>query len=408
MRTSTSTSSTATQAINRFGLDLHRALVLAGAEENGLFSPFSIQLVMGMVYAGAAGETRVEMRRVLHYPEEEQELHEGLARLTAHLTAAAERAGKLVAEVGKWAGTSSPVAPIELCVASRLFGQRGIAFLRPFLELVEQRYAAPLEELDIAAAAEEARATINRWVSESTRGKIRELVPPGALGPDTRLVLASALYLRAAWSHPFDERATKPMPFLIRGRERASVSTMVGEARYGYAKNDGFTAISLPYLAHEVQFLVLMPDAPNGLAALERELTPEVLAGCAGLSGRQVRLYLPRFELKPAAVELGELLQELGMKTAFDKPPGSADFSRMAPRTAQDYLALAKVFHGAYLQVNEEGTTAAAATAALMQTRSFSLPPKPIEVRIDRPFLFAIQETKSSACLLLGRVTDPR
>jgi serpin B len=405
MTTSTQSSLVAS-AINGLGLDLQRSRALTSPEENGLLSPYSIQLALAMTYAGAAGETREEMRSVLHYPEDEAELHAGLAELTARLEGAAERLQSLEMELG---GKRPGTAPLELYVASRLFGRRSGALLSSFLGFVERHYGAPFEELDVGDDPEAARATVNRWVEESTGGMIRELVPPGRLDSTTRLVLASALYLRAAWSEPFSERSTEPMPFLVRGSERVLTPTMTQTEGLGFARNDGYVALALPYVGELLQLLVLLPDAPDGLVALERELTVERLGSCARLPRRRVRLWLPKFRLSPPGADLAAALRNMGMTTAFDEPEDSADFSRMAPRTSDDYVAMSAVLHAAEVDVSEEGTRASAVSAAFMRLGAAGgRPPRPIEVHVDHPFLFAIQETQSGACLMLGRVSDPR
>jgi len=175
-------------------------------------------------------------------------------------------------------------------------------------------------------------------------------------------------------------------------------------------KRDGFTAVSLPYSGGELQFLVLLPDEVNGLRTIESKLTAGVLAQCAKLETRDVDLSLPKFKFEPPSIALAEKLEALGMKTAFDRPPGSANFDRMAPRRPNDYLYISQVFHKTFIAVDEKGTEAAAATAVAAAVGSAPRPPPPppIEVKVDRPFLYAIQHVPSGVCLFLGRVTDPR
>jgi serpin B len=177
----------------------------------------------------------------------------------------------------------------------------------------------------------------------------------------------------------------------------------------GYAKRDGFTAVTLPYNDRELQFVILLPDEAKGLPALEKKLTTPMLAECAKLQAQDVNLHLPKFKFEPPTMNLGEALQGLGMQTAFDLPRGSANFDRLAPRKPNDYLYISAVFHKTFIAVDEEGTEAAAATAVAMAVgASAGQKPEPPEVRIDRPFLYAIQHVPSGACLFIGRVTDPR
>ena len=181
--------------------------------------------------------------------------------------------------------------------------------------------------------------------------------------------------------------------------------------KFGYAKQNGFTAIALPYSGNELQFLVLVPDEVKGLRELESKLTADLLTQCAKLeTKRDVDLSLPKFKFEPPTIALSDKLKALGMKSAFDEPKGSANFERMAPRKPNDYLAISEVFHKTFIAVDEKGTEAAAATAVAMMAmaRMQSPPPPPIVVKVDRPFLYAIQHVPSGACLFIGRVTDPR
>jgi serpin B len=247
-------------------------------------------------------------------------------------------------------------------------------------------------------------------VADQTRDRIRDLIPARALNEATRLVLANAIYLKAPWSHEFSETATKPAPFHVRGGAAVDLPMMHRQDRqFGYAKRDGFTAVALPYTGNELQLLVLVPDETNGLPALERKLSAEMLKQNASLETREVDLSMPKFKFAPPTFVLGETLQALGMKSAFDRPVGSANFDRMAPRKPEDYLYISQVFHKTFIAVDEKGTEAAAATAVAMMAMSAHVKPtEPIVVKVDRPFIYAIQHGPSGTCLFLGRVTDPR
>ncbi|HXO94539.1 MAG TPA: serpin family protein, partial [Candidatus Acidoferrum sp.] len=182
------------------------------------------------------------------------------------------------------------------------------------------------------------------------------------------------------------------------------------DKNFGYARREGFTVVSLPYAGNDLQFVVLLPDDINGLREFESKLSADVLAGCAKLEKRDVDLYLPKFKLEPPTITLAKQFEALGMKTAFDQPKGSANFDKIAPRTPDDYLYISQIFHKTFIAVDEKGTEAAAATAVAMLagTALRSPPPPPIKVKVDRPFVYAIQHVPSGVCLFLGRVTDPR
>ena len=279
-------------------------------------------------------------------------------------------------------------------------------FWAEVLALVRDNYDAPFEPLDFVKNPLDATKHINVWVEDQTRQRIRDLIPNGALDRLTRLVLVNAIYLKAPWADEFSESATVPRPFHVMGGEPVDVPTMTGTRHVGYAKRGGFSIVTIPYRGLDIQFLILLPDQVNGLAALEGKLTAGLLSECANLSGQEVILFLPKFRLEPPLMTLGKQLQALGMRTAFDQPRGSANFDRMAPRRAGEYLYISKVFHKTFLRLDEKGTEAAAATAVAVRAARAS--ERPIEVRIDHPFLFAIQHRPSGACLFLGRVTDPR
>jgi serpin B len=298
-----------------------------------------------------------------------------------------------------------------LNIANRLFAQKGYPFRETYLSLVKQNFGGAFDPIDFGADPAAATQHINKWVADQTRYRIRDLIPGGALDKTTRLVLANALYLKAPWASEFSDYATKPEPFFVRGGGSSDVPMMRKTSdHFGYARREGFTVVSLPYAGDELQFVVLLPDEVNGLHSLESKLTGELLAQCAKLERRDVDLHLPKFKLQPATIALAENFEALGMKTAFDKPQGSANFDRIAPRKPNDYLCISQIFHKTFIAVDEKGTEAAAATAVAMVAGAAlrSPPPPPIEVKVDRPFVYAIQHVPSGVCLFLGRVTDPR
>jgi serine protease inhibitor len=396
----------AARATNQLGIELQQKL--GGADENLCISPYSIQSALAMTFAGAAGQTRAEMARALHFPNQDDAIHSSFASLQHSLEEMAQKTAQ-IAERSKERG--GPSEPITLAMANRLFAQTGYSFRDSFRELVKKFYGAPFEPMDFRKNPAGARERINRWVANQTRDRIRDLIPPGGVNEMTRLILANAIYLKAPWASQFSDAFTKPQPFHVRGGAAVDVPMMQKEDKeFGYAKRDGFTAVALPYSGGELQLLVLLPDKADGLRDLESKLSADLLDQCAKLEQQDVDLYLPKFKLEPPTIALAEALQALGMKSAFDQPPGSANFDGMAPRKPEDYLYLSQVFHKTFIAVDEKGTEAAAATAATMaMATSARMPrPEPIEVRVDRPFVYAVQHVPSGTCLFIGRVTDPR
>jgi leukocyte elastase inhibitor len=394
----------AAKATNGLAVDLHRQL--ATGNDNLCVSPYSIESALAMTFAGADGETRAQMARVLHFPSNSSNAA-SFASLQHSLEEMSAKTAELAKKSKEFGG---PSEGIRLNIANRPFAQKDYDFRQDFLSLVKQNYGAAFEPMDFVADPKAATQDINKWVADQTRDKIRDLIPMDALNKLTRLVLANALYLKAPWADPFSEKTTQPEPFHIHGGAPINVSMMRKTERFGYAKREGFSAVSLPYAGDDLQFLVLLPGEANGLRAVESKLTANVLAECAKLETQDVDLHLPKFKLEPPTIALAEKLQALGMKSAFDIPQGSANFDKMAPRKPNDYLYISNVFHKTFIALDEKGTEAAAATAVVMMRATAMRGPKPppIEVKVDRPFVYAIQHVPSGVCLFLGRVTDPR
>ena len=240
--------------------DADRAAQAAGREKdtNIFFSPYSISLCLAMAYAGARGETERQMAEALRFALPQDRLHPAFARLSLAL---AGRTG------------------LELSIANSLWGQTGYPFLPSFPCLLGEIYGAPLREVDFLSDPESARSAINRWVEEETRERVRDLIPAGGIGPDTRLVLANAIYFKAAWLFPFPEEATRDAAFhLLDGREVLAPTTVV-QAPLGYAAGEGYQAVELPYAGGETSLVILLPDACR-FEEFERALDPERLAEC--------------------------------------------------------------------------------------------------------------------------------
>jgi len=382
----------AARAVNRFAVELHRQVASGAPGQNLLLSPYSIQTALAMTYAGASGITRSEMARVLHFEGDEAQLHQGFQSINQSLRGAA----------------AASDGAFSFNVANRLFGQQGFSFRTPFLNTVSNVYGAPLEALDFAQPAASARL-INQWVGLQTQDRIRDLIDPSLLNRDTRLVLVNALHLQAAWAKPFTSGLTKTRRFHLRNELTVDVPTLHAVETHGFQQFDGFRAVSIAYRSGDLQLVLLVPDTTNGLAAMEGKLSAETLDACRSLPRQELDLYLPRLKIIPPTLSLGRPLQAMGLKSAFDLPPGSAHFDRMTD-TTKDRLKISEVAHRTFLQLDEKGTEAAAATAVIMMRATSIAPrkPTPVVVRVDRPFAFAIQHRDSGACLFLGRVTDPR
>ena len=368
------------EGCNRFAFDLYARL--KGAEGNLFLSPYSISTALAMTYGGARGETAEQMVKVLCLPASGGAIHVAYATLQSDLNAAGAKGA------------------FDLVVANRLWGQKGFAFLPDFLALVEKNYGAGLEHVDFVADTEGSRKTINAWVERQTRDKIKDLLKPGILDAMTRLVLTNAIYFKGKWAEEFDKKATQEEDFFLTPEKKVAAPLMHQTKHFGYFDGGEMHALELAYQGDRLAMVVLLPKSKDGIEGLEAALTPNMLEGtCAGLRRREVQVALPRFKTT-AEFSLKDALVAMGMADAFD--PGKADFSGM---TGAKDLYISAVVHKAFVDVNEEGTEAAAATGVVMAGERA---PAPAPVfRADHPFLFLIRDTKTGAILFLGRILDP-
>ena len=362
-----------------FGTDLY--LVLAEDAADTVFSPASVASALRMALCGARGRTAAELARALHL--------NGSSRPED-----AAVSGLSLVSAGKDGGSAVFRAPNTAWI------QSGLPLRAEFTERLNRAAATPART-DFTAAPDAARDEINRVIAGQTEGKITGLLPPGAITALTRLVLASAVYLKAAWADPFPDRATADAPFYPDGpgRPGLAVPTMRGTASRAYLRGDGYQAVLLPYQDIGLAMAVLLPDGP--LAALRPKVAAAGLGGLlAGTSRHQVTLSMPRFRLE-AAFDLIPALRRLGVAEAFGD---HADFGGI---TEAEPLQIGAVAHKAYVDVDERGTEAAAATAVVMRTLAAMRPPPAVTMLVDRPFLFAIVDTVTSLPVFLGQVSRP-
>jgi serpin B len=362
-----------------FSADMYQALA-AGAADT-VFSPASMAGALRMALCGAHGQTAAELARALHL-----DVGPGLEDMAASGLGAAPASG---------GGSATFRAPNTLWVQSDLT-------LRTEFTARLSRTGATYAEAEFAAAPEAARAEINRVIAEQTEHKITGLLPRGVITMVTRLVLASAVYLKAAWTRPFPESATAGAPFYPDGRDGPSLSVpmMHLTAPQAYLRGDGYQAVLLPYRDISLTMAVVLPDGP--LAALRPKVAAVGLGGLlAGAARHQVTLALPRVRLE-AAFDLIPALRRLGVSEAFSD---HADFSGI---TDDQPLRIGAVAHKAYIDVDEQGTEAAAATAVMIATRAAMRTPPAVTMVVDRPFLFAIIDSPTGRPWFLGQVSRPR
>jgi len=386
---------------NAFALELYAKL--RERKGNLFFSPYSISTALAMTYAGARGETEAQMARVLHFPtrtsgagyepnKEQSEAEPAWCQKRFHSTF-----GAIIKDLN----TRGDKGGYELSVANALWCQKGYGFLKEFLGLIESNYGGGFNEVDFARAAESVRQTINSWVEKETRNKIKNLIQKGVLDSATRLVLTNAIYFKGNWARQFEEENTREAPFTLAGGEKVDVAMMNQTAEFNYMETEDFQVLELPYVNDELSMIILLPKDIDGLGRLEETLTSKNLSDrLAKLSTRKVIVSIPKFKMT-WEFQLGGVLKSMGMKDAFSE---KADFSGI---TGKRDLFISAVIHKAYVDVNEEGTEAAAATAVVVGITSVG--PEKIPVfRADHPFLFLIRDNCSGSILFMGRVMNPK
>ncbi|XP_014796462.1 PREDICTED: serpin B6-like [Calidris pugnax] len=369
-----------------FALDLLRKLCEEKSGQNVFFSPFSISSALSMILLGSKGNTEAQIAKVLSLNKSE-DAHNGYQSLLSEI--------------------NDPNTKYILRTANRLYGEKTFEFLSSFIESSQKLYHAGLEQTDFVNASEDCRKQINGWVEERTEGRIQNLLAEGILNSLTRLVLVNAIYFKGNWEEQFNKESTTERPFHINKNETKPVQMMFKKARFNmtYIGDLQTKILELPYVGNELSMIILLPNAiedeSTGLESLQRELTYEKLIDWINpemMDSTEVRVSLPRFKLEED-YDLKPLLSSMGMPDAFDLK--KADFSGMS---AGNELVLSEVVHKSFVEVNEEGTEAAAATAGVMMLRCAMIVP---EFTADHPFLFFIRHNKTSSILFCGRFCSP-
>uniref|UniRef100_A0A8C5YM81 Serpin B6 n=2 Tax=Marmota marmota marmota TaxID=9994 RepID=A0A8C5YM81_MARMA len=374
------------EANGTFALNLLKTLG-EDSSRNVFYSPISISSALAMVLMGAKGTTAVQMAQVLSLNKSSSsgggDVHRGFQSLLTEVN-----------KTNTW---------YLLRTANRLFGEKSYDFLSSFKDSCQKFYQAEMEELDFLNATEESRKHVNTWVAKKTEDKITELLSPGSLNKNTKLVLVNAIYFKGNWDKKFDKKLTKERPFKVSKNEEKPVQMMFKESTFKmtYIREICTKILVLPYVSEELNMIIMLPDEHIDLKTVEKELTYEKYIEWTNpdlMDEEEVEVFLPRFKLQEN-YDLEEVLRSLGMTDAFDE--ARADFSGMSSRKD---LYLSKVVHKSFVEVNEEGTEAAAATAAIMMMRCIRFTAR---FCADHPFLFFIQHSRTRGILFCGRVSSP-
>jgi serine protease inhibitor len=366
---------------NKVALDMYRAL--SSKSGNFFISPYSISSALAMTYAGARGKTETQIAKALRFTLGQELLHPSFAKLNKDLSA-------------------DKTKGYQLNIANALWGQQGYKFLPDFLALTEKNYGAGIKEVDFSKDAESVRKTINTWVEKQTQDKIKELIKAGVLDSLTRLVLTNAIYFKGDWNSKFNTKMTQEDSFNLLKGEPIKTPLMHQREHLKYADMEDAQIIELPYVASStLSMVVFLPKKADGITGFESKFTKiNIEQWLLKLKSEEVNIYLPKFKIEYGC-ELQNMLGYLGMIDAFSAK--DADFSGISAEKPGLYIS--RVIHKAFIDVNEEGTEAAAATAVIMERGKDS---EPIEFRADHPFIFMIRDMTTGSILFIGRVMDPR
>lgn len=364
---------------NQFAFDLYLKLkdVPEYNESNIFFSPYSISVALGMTYEGAKGETAEEIQSVFYFPEDKNIRQSSFAKIYNQINKVDKK--------------------YKLHTANALWAQKDYKFLEEYINTIEKYYVGKVTNVDFINATEDARVIINKWVEEQTNNKIKDLIPAGVLNTLTRLVLTNAIYFKGLWIKQFDKEETRKEDFKVSPEKTVKVDMMsiTGE-EFNYFETEEIQILELLYEGEDLSMLIILPKE-NDLNSLEDSFSLEKLYELRNNLGEQkVDVYIPKFKFETKYFMV-KTLEEMGMPTAFSM---DADFSGMDGTTD---LFIANVIHQAFVDVNEEGTEAAAATGVVMELKAAM----PTVFCADHPFIFMIQERETGNILFLGRVIDP-
>jgi serine protease inhibitor len=368
-----------TQRNNLFAFDLLKAI--PEYKENFIISPFSISSALAMTYAGADGKTKDEMVRTLYFDPQQNQFH---SEYSLYMTRLRELAGDKV----------------QLNIANNLWAQQGYHFRQEYFDLLEMNYGTLLNEVDFYRGdREQIRLEINQWVYDETREKISDLIAQGVLTEDTRLVLVNAIHFYGPWMVAFDKELTRQDYFNNISGERLLADFMFRSDKLPYFANEKMEALELPYEGGDFSLLIFLPKIALSLPELEEGLTAEdFVSVISSLQEKDVDVIIPKFKAE-TKTDLEDLLAEMGMPLAFSN---KADFSGM---TGEKDLKIDKVIHKAMIDVTEEGTEAAAATAVVIVRKTAIMPDEEQKIifKADRPFLYLIKDNRFNSILFMGR-----
>jgi serpin B len=368
---------------NKFAFKLYKELK-SDSDKNLFYSPFSISTALAMVYTGARTETAQQISQTMNFPLGEK-FHSDFKQLLNGLNEGTE---------GK----------IKLNIANGLWAQKDFNFLDSYFDIVKSNYFSELKNVDFVdnTEREKSRKDINAWVEQKTNDKIKDLLSQDDLNSMTRLVLVNAIYFYGDWETPFKKSATAPKDFFLLNKNQVKAPFMNEQEIYNYYEDSKIKAIEIPYKDNKASMVIFLPNKKNGITEFEKSFDYKYYQDIiAAFQSNEVRLSLPKFQTT-YKINLGTTLSQMGMPLAFS--PNSADFSGM---TGKRDLCISEVIHQAFINVDEKGTEAAAATAVVIKATAVRMPTEPKIFNADHPFIFIIKDNTTGTILFLGKIMNP-
>nr|QWX94540.1 serpin family B-like protein [Platynereis dumerilii] len=373
--------SSVVRASNAFAFAMYRELAKKEGDKNFFFSPMSITAALAMTHLGAAGNTAEEIKSALNAKDiNDEDFHSAFSVLNEKLNTAEDSA-------------------CILRMANRVFARKNFAVKETFSTATKKHYAAEAQVLDFAADSENSRTTINKWVEDQTNQKIQDLLQPGTINSMTAMVLVNAIYFKGSWLEQFDAKHTRKDNWTLPSKETTKADIMFKDDKFKLSMSNelqGAMYAEVPYKGKELSMGIVLPKKTEDLAAVQDNINVAAYEKMVSeTNSMKMMLFMPKFKIETSA-SLKEMLQSLGISSAFES---HADFTNIADASN---LYLSEVVHKAFVEVNEEGTEAAAATAAMIALMSM-----PFEFKATHPFIFFIKDDATGAILFMGRVMNP-
>ncbi len=375
---------TVIQGNTKFAFDIFNQ-ISSKSNDNIFLSPFSISTALAMTYVGAAEQTAEEMKNTLHFGENNLDFHNAYSTYVQQLE-------------------NNALGNIQLSIANKIWAQKKYELKPQFININREAYLSDIALMNFAEKPEESRLEINQWVENKTQQKIKDLIPSGMITTDTRLVLTNAIYFKGDWANQFEKENTKDKPFYKLDKSELTTPFMHQRLHIRYFEQNEYQMVMLPYQGYKHSMIVVLPNKKTSIENVATMMSTNLFSDLAKSRERDVMLELPKFKILQS-VNLNDPLKELGMNQAF---ASEANFSNMTK--VDDDLHISAILHKAFIEVDEKGTEAAAATAVVMTVECISVsnPELPVSFIANRPFLFYIIDNQTNGILFMGRMMNPK